>query len=110
MKATSVIAQAPPVPTPAVRPAAGADAASLSVIFAGTILRRGAPRLSANVLIQPFCAALLAGVIGGLAVRYDVSSSLRLVSVPAWCWCPRRMSSTARWTLSAAASVLESLA
>src|SRR5262249_49354346 len=31
--------------------------------------------------IQPFCAALLAGIIGGLAVRYDLSSSLRLVAV-----------------------------
>jgi uncharacterized membrane protein YjjB (DUF3815 family) len=36
---------------------------------------------SENVFIQPFCAALLAGVIGALAVRYQLSSSLRLVAV-----------------------------
>ena len=30
---------------------------------------------------MPFCAALLAGVIGALAVRYQLSSSLRLVAV-----------------------------
>jgi uncharacterized membrane protein YjjB (DUF3815 family) len=37
--------------------------------------------LSANDFVQPFCAALLAGLIGALAVRYDLSSSLRLVAV-----------------------------
>jgi uncharacterized membrane protein YjjB (DUF3815 family) len=31
--------------------------------------------------LQPFGAALLAGVIGALAVRYDLSSTLRLVAV-----------------------------
>jgi uncharacterized membrane protein YjjB (DUF3815 family) len=38
-------------------------------------------RYSANVFVQPFCAALLAGVVGGLAVRYQLSSSLRLVAL-----------------------------
>jgi uncharacterized membrane protein YjjB (DUF3815 family) len=33
------------------------------------------------VFVQPFCAAVLAGIVGGLAVRYDLSSSLRLVAV-----------------------------
>jgi uncharacterized membrane protein YjjB (DUF3815 family) len=33
------------------------------------------------VFIQPFCAAILAGIVGGLAVDYDLSSSLRLVAV-----------------------------
>jgi len=33
------------------------------------------------VFVQPFFAALLAGLVGGLAVRYDLSSSLRLVAV-----------------------------
>jgi uncharacterized membrane protein YjjB (DUF3815 family) len=37
--------------------------------------------LSANVFLQPFSASLLAGVIGALAVRYDLSSTLRLVAV-----------------------------
>jgi uncharacterized membrane protein YjjB (DUF3815 family) len=36
---------------------------------------------SANPLLQPLCAALVAGVIGALAVRYQVSSPLRLVAV-----------------------------
>jgi uncharacterized membrane protein YjjB (DUF3815 family) len=48
---------------------------------AGAILRRGVARYSANVFLQPFCAALLAGVIGALAVRYQLSSSARLVAV-----------------------------
>ncbi|HVI61509.1 MAG TPA: threonine/serine exporter family protein [Bradyrhizobium sp.] len=77
--------------------AAGAGAVGLSVIFgvehpvpamlifvsaaAGAILRRGVARVSENVFLQPFCAALVAGVIGALAVRYQLSSSLRLVAV-----------------------------
>jgi uncharacterized membrane protein YjjB (DUF3815 family) len=48
---------------------------------AGAVLRRAVARVSANFFIQPFCAALLAGVIGAIAVRYDLSSSLRLVAV-----------------------------
>src|SRR5712672_3099650 len=48
---------------------------------AGAILRRAVAQLSANDFIQPFCAATLAGLIGALAVRYDLSSSLRLVAV-----------------------------
>ena len=47
---------------------------------AGAILRRGLGALSANPFVQPFCAALLAGLIGGIAVRYDLSSSLRLIA------------------------------
>jgi uncharacterized membrane protein YjjP (DUF1212 family) len=91
------IAQAPPAPTWLFTLAAGAGAVGLAVIFgvehpvpaalifvsaaAGAILRRGVARVSANVFLQPFCAALVAGVIGGLAVRYQLSSSLRLVAV-----------------------------
>jgi len=48
---------------------------------AGAILRRAIAEFSANDFIQPFCAAILAGLIGALAVRYDLSSSLRLVAV-----------------------------
>jgi uncharacterized membrane protein YjjB (DUF3815 family) len=47
----------------------------------GAILRRVLGQLSTNLFIQPFCAALLAGLIGAVAVRYDLSSSLRLVAV-----------------------------
>src|SRR6516164_4770097 len=79
------------------RVASAAGAVALAVIFgvehpvpaalifvsaaAGAILRRGVARASANVFLQPFCAALVAGVIGALAVRYQLSSSLRLVAV-----------------------------
>jgi uncharacterized membrane protein YjjB (DUF3815 family) len=48
---------------------------------AGAILRRALARITGNFFIQPFCAALLAGVIGAIAVRCDLSSSLRLVAV-----------------------------
>jgi uncharacterized membrane protein YjjP (DUF1212 family) len=91
------ISEAPPAPTWLFTLAAGAGAVALSVIFgiehtvpaalifvsaaAGAILRRAVARYSANVFIQPFCAALVAGVVGALAVRYQLSSSLRLVAV-----------------------------
>jgi uncharacterized membrane protein YjjP (DUF1212 family) len=97
MKAISVISQAPPAPTWLFALAAGAGAVALSVIFgvdhflptvlifvsagAGAILRRALATVSGNDFIQPFCAAILAGLIGALAVRYDLSSSLRLVAV-----------------------------
>jgi uncharacterized membrane protein YjjP (DUF1212 family) len=97
MKAIGVISRAPPAPTWLFALAAAAGAVALSVIFgvnhllptllifvsagAGAIVRRALAQLSANEFIQPFCAAILAGLIGGLAVRYDLSSSLRLVAV-----------------------------
>jgi len=96
-KAIAAIAKAPPAPTWLFALAAAAGAVALSVIFgiehflpmvlifvsagAGAILRRVVARVSANFFIQPFCAALLAGAIGAIAVRYDLSSSLRLVAV-----------------------------
>ncbi len=97
IKANGVISQAPPAPTWLFALAAAAGAVALSVIFgvdhflpmvlifasagAGAILRRALAQLSANDFIQPFCAAILAGLIGALAVRYELSSSLRLVAV-----------------------------
>ena len=45
------------------------------------MLRRTIGRYSTNALLQPLCAALLAGIIGAIAVRYELSSSLRLVAV-----------------------------
>jgi len=96
-QAIGVIAQAPPAPAWLFTLAAAAGAAALAVIFgvqhlpavalifvsgaAGAILRRSLAHLSANVFLPPFCAALLAGVIGALAFRYQLSSSLRLVAV-----------------------------
>jgi uncharacterized membrane protein YjjB (DUF3815 family) len=95
--AVGAIASAPGAPTWLFTLAAGAGAVALSVIFGvehpiaaalifvsaavGAILRRAVARYSANAFIQPFCAALVAGVIGALAVRYQLSSSLRLVAV-----------------------------
>src|SRR5262252_1705465 len=97
LKAIGAISLAPPAPTWLFALAAAAGAVALSVIFgvghvismvlifvsagAGAFLRRAVARLSANDFIQPLCAAILAGVIGALAVRYDLSSSLRLVAV-----------------------------
>ena len=96
-EAISAISQAPPAPTWLFTLAAAAGAVALAVIFgvqhlpaaalifvsagAGAILRRGLAHLSANVFVQPFSASLLAGVIGALAVRYNLSSTLRLVAV-----------------------------
>src|SRR5882672_613645 len=92
-----MVSRAPPAPTWLFTLSAAAGAAALAVIFgvehffpavlifvsagAGAILRHALRQLSANVFIQPFCAALLAGIIGALAVRYELSSSLRLVAV-----------------------------
>ena len=94
IRATS---KAPLAPTWLFTLAAAAGAVALAVIFgvqhlpaaalifvsaaAGAVLRRGLAHYSANVFLQPFGAALLAGVIGALAVRYQLSSSLRLVAV-----------------------------
>jgi uncharacterized membrane protein YjjP (DUF1212 family) len=96
-KAIASISHAAPAPTWLFSLAAAACAAALAVIFgvghvvpvllifvsagAGAILRRAVAQVSTNNFIQPFCAALLGGLIGGLAVRYDLSSSLRLVAV-----------------------------
>jgi|SRR5262245_16049940 len=97
MKTIGEISRSPPAPTWLFALAAAAGAVALAVIFgvrhlpaailifvsagAGAILRRALGQLSTNLFLQPFCAALLAGVIGALAVRYDLSSSLRLVAV-----------------------------
>jgi uncharacterized membrane protein YjjP (DUF1212 family) len=97
MAAIAAIAQAPPAPTWLFTLAAGAGAVALAVIYGvehpiaatlifasaavGAVLRRGVARVSANVFIQPFCAALVAGVVGALAIRYQLSSSLGLVAV-----------------------------
>ncbi|HEY0911408.1 MAG TPA: threonine/serine exporter family protein, partial [Bradyrhizobium sp.] len=97
MRVLGAISRAPPAPTWLFALAAAAGAVALAVIFgvkqpaaavliflsagAGAVLRRGLSRLSTSIFIQPFCAALLAGIIGALAVHYQLSSSLRLVAV-----------------------------
>ncbi len=97
MASINVISRAPPAPTWLFALAAAAGAAALAVLFgvqhpaaaglifasagAGALLRRGLARISDNAFLQPFGAALLAGLIGALAVRWNLSSSLRLVAV-----------------------------
>jgi uncharacterized membrane protein YjjP (DUF1212 family) len=93
----NVIAKAPPAPTWLFALAAAVGAVALAIIFgiehmpataliflsagAGGLLRRAIGKVSANIFVQPFCAALLAGLIGGLAARYQLSTALRLVVV-----------------------------
>jgi uncharacterized membrane protein YjjP (DUF1212 family) len=97
MEAINAITKAPPAPTWLFALAAAAGAVALAVLFGvehlpaallifasaatGAILRRILGRYSANVFLEPFCAALIAGLIGALAVSYELSSSLRLVAV-----------------------------
>jgi uncharacterized membrane protein YjjP (DUF1212 family) len=97
IEAIAKISKTPPSPTWLFTLAAAAGAVALAVIFgvqhlpatalifvsagAGAILRRSLARYSANLFLQPFCGSLLAGLIGALAVRYQLSSSLRLVAV-----------------------------
>jgi uncharacterized membrane protein YjjP (DUF1212 family) len=76
---------------------AGAGAAALGVIFGaqhpvslglialsaagGAVLRRWLAGLSGNLFVQPLFAALLAGVIGAVAVRLQLSTAARLIAV-----------------------------
>src|SRR5712664_190018 len=97
IEAITKISKTPSAPTWLFTLAAAAGAVALAVLFgvqhlaaaalifvsagAGALLRRSLARYSANLFLQPFCASLLAGLIGALAVRYQLSSSLRLVAV-----------------------------
>jgi uncharacterized membrane protein YjjP (DUF1212 family) len=97
MEAIRAISHAPPAPTWLFTVAAAAGAAALAVIFGvehvpavalivasaavGAVLRRTLARYTTNPVLQPLCAALLAGLIGALAVRFQLSSSLRLVAL-----------------------------
>jgi uncharacterized membrane protein YjjP (DUF1212 family) len=93
----SEISVAPAAPAWQFTLAAGMGAVALAVLFgvqhlpaaalifasaaAGAVLRRALTKYSSNVFLQPFSAALVAGIVGALAVRYQLSSSLRLVAV-----------------------------
>lgn len=97
MEEINRIAEAPPAPTWLFTLAAAVGAVALAVLFGvqhlaaaalifgsaavGALLRRTVAHYSANLFLQPFSAALVAGVVGALAVRYELSSSLRLVAV-----------------------------
>ena len=97
LQTIGTISHAPPAPTWLFALAAAAGAASLSLLYgiqhivavmlivlsaaAGAVLRRILAHYSTNAFLQPLCAALLAGIVGALAVRYQLSSPLRLVAV-----------------------------
>jgi len=91
------ISESPPVLLIRFALLAAAGAAALGVIFgvdhpaslilialiagAGACLRRWLAKLSHNLFLQPFCAALLAGIAGAIAVRLHLSSDQRLIAV-----------------------------
>jgi uncharacterized membrane protein YjjP (DUF1212 family) len=95
--ALEAVTRFPPVSVARFALMAAAGAAALGVIFgaahlhslilialsagAGAYLRRWLARISHNPFVQPFCAALLAGAVGAIAVRLELSSVLRLVAV-----------------------------
>jgi uncharacterized membrane protein YjjP (DUF1212 family) len=97
LKTILAVAKMPSADTWRVAMAAGGGALALSVVYGldqwpaavliflsaalGAVVRRRAATFSPNALLQPFAAALLAGIVGALAVRCDVSSSLRLVAI-----------------------------
>jgi uncharacterized membrane protein YjjP (DUF1212 family) len=91
------ITRLPPVSIARFALLAAAGAGALGVIFGeshisslllivlsaglGACLRRWLAGISRNLFVQPFCAALLAGVIGAIAFRLRLSSVLQLVAV-----------------------------
>ncbi|MDO5610094.1 MAG: threonine/serine exporter family protein [Pseudomonadota bacterium] len=87
----------PPIPTPLFVLAAVAGALALALIFGadhwlpmlliavsaavGALLRRWLAGHGGNLAMQAFVAALLAGVVGGVAMRLGVPSSLGLIAL-----------------------------
>lgn len=94
-RALDDIARAPPVALLRFALFAAFGAAALGIIFGagdlatlavialsaggGALLRRGAANLSTNALLQPFAAALFAGLVGPLAIRLGLGVDARLV-------------------------------
>lgn len=95
--ALEAITRLPAIPIARFALFAAAGSAALGVIFgtahlltlliiafsagAGACLRRWLAKRSRNLFVQPFCAALLAGVVGAIAVRVQPGSALRLAAV-----------------------------
>ena len=95
--ALAKIAELPPMSLGRFALAAAVGASALSVVFGavhpasialialsagtGAVTRRGLSYVSSNLLVQPLCAALLAGFVGGVAHRYQLSSPLALVAL-----------------------------
>jgi len=97
LRELGAIAKSPPVSVIRFAVMAGSGAAALAVIFgsahwlslvliaisagAGACLRRWVAGLTHNAFVQPLSAALLAGIVGAIAARAELSSSLRLIAV-----------------------------
>jgi uncharacterized membrane protein YjjP (DUF1212 family) len=95
--ALQTIQHRPPIALARFAILAAAGAAALGVIFgavhllslvlialsagAGALLRRRLAGISTNPFVQPLCAALLAGVVGAIAVHLQLSTTQRLVAV-----------------------------
>jgi uncharacterized membrane protein YjjP (DUF1212 family) len=95
--ALDAVARRPPVSLARFAVAAAAGAAALGVIFgvshaislllialsagAGACIRRWLAGHSHNVFVQPLAAALLAGVVGAVALRLHLTSALLYVSL-----------------------------
>ena len=95
--ALAKITDLPPVSLGRFALGAAVGASALSVVFGavhpasialialsagtGAVIRRGLSHVSSNLLVQPLCAALLAGFVGGVAQRYQLSSPLALVAL-----------------------------
>src|SRR2546430_835410 len=47
----------------------------------GALIRRGLAKVSSNLFVQPFCAAFLAGLIGGISRRFQLGPELALVAL-----------------------------
>jgi uncharacterized membrane protein YjjP (DUF1212 family) len=95
--ALETIAHSPPASTVRFAAMAGAGAMALGVIFGaahllslvligvsaglGGLLRRSVARVSRNPFVQPLSAALLAGLVGSVAARLQLSTTQRLIAV-----------------------------
>jgi uncharacterized membrane protein YjjP (DUF1212 family) len=95
--ALKAIQRRPPISLARFASLAAAGAAALGVIFgvthllslvlialsagAGAVLRRWLAGISTNPFVQPFCAALLAGVVGAVVIQLQLSTVQRLVAV-----------------------------
>ena len=93
----AVINNQPPSPTWLFTLAAAGGAVALGVIFGlnewsaaflialsavlGAIARRYIATITSNLLVQPLVAAGISGILGAIAVHYQLSSSLRLVAL-----------------------------
>jgi uncharacterized membrane protein YjjP (DUF1212 family) len=97
LSALEAIRRFPPASTLRFALMAAAGAVALGVIFGaahlpslvlialsagvGACLRRGLAKISHSPFVQPLCAATLAGIIGAIAMHFDLGSVLRLVAV-----------------------------